>query len=329
MRGTRLASLTLVAIVAATGVARGQSYGQGGEDPCRPAAPSTSGGYGSGGYSSGGYGSGLGALGMLTNMISQPHRSSDCAALRRSQWAEYNAKQKAARDKVEADAAAQKQAAATVDAAKIAAAAQVADAHAAVVVRRAAASAAARRERGAARADEVRTQREAAVEAARVQRVAAAEAARGQRTAALAQRAAYVRMVAAENAPDNMCRQPKVARAVMDGWNELDAFHAADVHVIDIEHFTTVAWHAADQTFACHGVFVTNKGWRVVGTALFKKNVAGDPMFVWQRDGTQDLANYEAPAMDAGSPEVESQVKVSGASAGLREAVSTGVDGRM
>jgi hypothetical protein len=266
---------------------------------------------------------------MLTNMVSQPHRSGDCAALRRLQWAEYNAKQKAGHDKVEADAAVQKQTQAAADAARLAQAAQQASAHAAVVVRRAAASAMARRERSAARADEARVQRDAAAEATRVQRLAAAEAVRSQRAAALAQRSAYVRQVAAENAPDNMCRQPKVARAVMDGWNGLDAFRAADVRVIDIEHFTTVSWHAADQSFTCHGVFLTNKGWRVVGTTVIKRNVAGDPLFVWQRDARQALGDYEAPAMAAGSPEVESGARVDAVVPLVTEAVAKGMDGRM
>ncbi len=319
MRGTSLAGVTLLAITAAAGVAHGQNYGQGGYNPCRQTASG----------SSAGYGSGLGALGMLSNMIGEPRRSSDCAELRRSQWADYNAKQKAAHDKLTADAAAQKQTEAAADAAKVAAATQAASAHAAVVVRRAAASAVARRERNAARADEARVQRDAAAEATRMQIIAQAEAVRGKRTAALAQRAAYMRLVAAENAPDNMCRQPKVARAVMDGWNGLDAFHASDVRVIDIEHFTTVSWHAADQSFACHGVFLTNKGWRVVGTAVMKRNVAGEPMFVWQRDARQDLADYEAPAMDAGSPEMESGVRVGGAVPVVSEAVEKGGDGRM
>ena len=278
-------------------------YGQGGYDPCRRAAPT---------------GGSSGAFGALASMLTEPQRSRECTELRRSQWAEYAAKQKAAKDKTDADAASARKVAEDADAAKVAAAAAAASVHEAAVERRATAAAASRRQRSAARAEE-----------AQARRVSEDEAMRGQRAAALARRTAYVRMVAAENAPDNMCRQPKVARAVMDGWNGLDAFHDAGVKVIDIEHFTTVGWHAGDQGFACHGVFVTNKGWRVVGTTVMKRNVAGDPMFVWQRDERQDLATYQAPAMEAGSPEVESGVKVGVGVPGVTEAVAKGADGRM
>lgn len=278
------------------------SYGaQGSADPCRRSG-----------------GGGGGAFGALANMVSEPGRSRDCADMRRAQWADYNARQKAAKDRAEADAAAVKKAAADADAARVAAASQAAGAHAAVAARRSAAAAVARRQRSAALA-----------EAAAAQRVAAAEAARGARAAAAARRAAYVAMVAAENSAGNLCRQSQVARGVMDKWNGLGAFRDAGVRVIDIEHFTTVAWHGGDGTFACHGVFVTNKGWRVVGTAVMKRNVAGDPLFVWQRDGRQDLADYEAPAMDAGSPEVASGVSLGGAGLGVSEAVAKGGDGRM
>jgi hypothetical protein len=97
----------------------------------------------------------------------------------------------------------------------------------------------------------------------------------------------------------------------MDGWNGLDAMKQAGVKTIDIEHFTTIAFHAESMSFSCHGVFVTDKGWKIAGTVSVRRNIANEAMFVWERDSNQDLSLYDAlPPADASSPELASQVKV-------------------
>ncbi len=220
-------------------------------DPCSPAqAPS--------------YGN---PLVNLIGQFGQQQRAQACAEERRSQWAEYNARQKAAQDKAAADAAQQKQADAEKAAASQAEAAAK-QAHAAVV-----AEAHVRHRRERAHDDVLRQQ--------------AAEAKR---------RDAYLRLVRNENAPGNICHDPKMARTVMTGWNGLDTARGASVQVIDIEHMTTVYFHADDRSMSCHGVFVTRGGARVSGTATVRRNIAGDPLFLWERDADQDLSRYAAPA---------------------------------
>ncbi len=224
-------------------------------DPCAPVQAS-------------GYGNPLiGLIGQLT----QQQRAQACVAERRAQWAEYNARQKAAADHAAADAAQQKQVADAKDAAARAAAEaqHVQAAHQAVV-----AEARVRHRREQSRADAQKEQQEA-------------EARR---------RDAYVRLVRDENAPDNVCHDPKTAKMVMEGWDGLDTMKEASVRVIDIEHMTTVYAHAGDQSVSCHGVFVTSRGGRVVGTATVRRNIAGDPMFVWERDGDQDVSRFAAPS---------------------------------
>ena len=164
-----------------------------------------------------------------------------------------------------------------------------------------------------ARAARARQDREAAEQADR----AAAEQARAET------RSRSIALIRAENAPGNLCRGPKLARLVMQGWNALDTFKELGVSVIDIEHVSTVYFRPDDENFACHGVFVTNRGWKVAGTATMKHNVAGDPMFVWNRDASQDLAIYDArPREDAMSPEMARQIKVGAPTPSLTSTVA-------
>jgi hypothetical protein len=245
--------------------------------------------------------SGGSALGMLAAALTQSQRDRDCAAERQAQWADYNAKQKAAQDKAAADATAQKQ---QVDAAARAQAAEQAQR---------VASAAQQTRRRSAQAARARQDREATAQADR----AAAEQARADT------RLRSIALIRAENAPGNLCRGPKLARLVMQGWNALDTFKELGVEVIDIEHVSTVYAHPDDESFACHGVFVTNRGWKVAGTATMKRNVAGDPMFVWNRDASQDLSVYDMrPREDAMSPEMARQIKVGAPAPSLTRTVA-------
>ena len=105
----------------------------------------------------------------------------------------------------------------------------------------------------------------------------------------------YKTMVALEQAPDNRCRVPDVARMMMDQWNDFDTMKNNGVKVVDIEHLITVLYDSESAVLACHGVFVTNKGFNVAGTLSMKKNVAGDPIFNWSADVPQDFSQYVEP----------------------------------
>ena len=243
--------LAAVLTVAAT-AAQAQS-----NDPCQPAA-------------AGAYGN---PLVSLIGQFATQQRAQACAAERRSQWAEYNARQKAAHDKAEADAAQQKQAAAQ--------------------------QAETQRQQDVASRAAAEHARAAAETRAQHRRDQARLAAVRQREDTDARRQQFaVRLAREENAPDNVCHDPKLARQVIDGWNNLDTMRDAGVRVIDIEHVTTVAAHAGESGVACHGIFVTNRGWRVIGTTTLRRNIAGDPIFVWERDASQDLSRYTVQAAE-------------------------------
>ncbi len=260
------AALGAAALIAGgLGLAHAQGYGGTRSDPCAAGSQATA-----------------SPLGMLVNAIVQQQRERACLQERQAQWAEYNAKQKAARDAAEADAAQTKARQAEADKAQ-AQAQEKARAEQAAASARTARKKAAQRE--LARADEHR-----------------AEESRRLRTIAL---------LRAEASPDNHCRDPHLAKAVMAGWNGLDTMKQAGIQTIDIEHVTTIAFQAESMTFSCHGVFVTNKGWKIAGTVSVRKNIANEAMFVWERDSNQDLSMYDAlPPADASSPEMASQTKV-------------------
>jgi len=232
------------------------------------------------------YGSAINLL--MSALMAQQHEQA-CAAERQAQWAAYNAKKKAAQDAADA-AAAQKQ----QDAARQAQAAEAAQ-------RQEAANAATRQRVRAAAEQSARRHREQAM----------AQDLRLRQQAEARRRLRYVALLKLESAPDNACRDPKLARVVLEGWSNLDAMKGEDIRAIDIEHLTTVYFHPDSMTFSCHGVFVTSKGFRIAGTVELRKNVAGDPLFMWSRDADQDLSPYDAPPpADASSPELGGQAKL-------------------
>ena len=207
----------------------------------------------------------------LIGQLSQQQRAQACVAERRAQWAEYNARQRVLQEKAAADAAQQK---------------QVADAKDAVA-------------RAAAETRHADAARDALVAQARARHrreQARAVAQEAQQAADARRRDLYLRLVRDENAADNVCHDPKMAKTVMAGWNGLDTMKDASVRVVDIEHMTTVSLRPDDGSVSCHGVFVTSRGGRLAGTATVRRNIAGDPMFVWARDADQDLSRYAAPA---------------------------------
>jgi hypothetical protein len=164
--------------------------------------------------------------------------------------------------------------------------------------------------------------------AAEAQR-AAAQRAEAQRAAAEAQRATELarieaereatkaRMiaaarVAAENSPDNMCHDPKIARIMMEAFNHLD--WADGRKVVDIEHLVTLV--DQDQNKSCHGVWDLENGRKIEGTLTLKTNVAGDPIAHWQVETWQPTisvtAKPEIPIVPAAKPETPTVVPTSG-----------------
>ena len=236
-------------------------------DPCAPQAQSV-------GMFSGSASGMPGALSAVIGLIGQHSRDQACAEERRAQWDEYNARQKAA--KKAADAAAAKAQEQQADASPD----KAATAEPAPPV--------------------VHVQRQhAAVQARRVRAQRLTTAGQEGRIAQERRQLGAIMLAQAENAPDH-CRAPELARSVMDAWNGLDAMKAAGMKAIDIEQLATVSFDADSHAVACHGVFVTDGGARIAGTATVKRNVAGDPIFVWERDGTRDASAYTAaPSTDS------------------------------
>jgi membrane peptidoglycan carboxypeptidase len=115
---------------------------------------------------------------------------------------------------------------------------------------------------------------------AQAAREAQEEARRRQQAEADAQRA----QLAAEQSPDNKCRQPKFAGGLMDQFNDFDVFKSAGVKSVDIEHLTTVTWDQDNLRVVCHGTFVLSNGGRLTGTLQMKPNVAGDMIVQWKAD---------------------------------------------
>jgi hypothetical protein len=90
---------------------------------------------------------------------------------------------------------------------------------------------------------------------------------------------------AAEESPDNICRNQAMGKMEIDQMNALQLSHHTGRQVIDIEHVTTIeAPSNAAETMVCHGTFLFSSGVREPGTVTFRKNLAGDPIIVWKSD---------------------------------------------
>jgi hypothetical protein len=89
--------------------------------------------------------------------------------------------------------------------------------------------------------------------------------------------------IAAENSPDNQCREPNFARKLIDAFNDLDWIDRRKA--VDIEHLVTLP-----QGVKCHGVWVLTDGRRIEGTLTIKPNVAGDTIVEFKSEGwTPDI----------------------------------------
>jgi uncharacterized membrane protein YqiK len=124
--------------------------------------------------------------------------------------------------------------------------------------------------------------RAAVARAEQAQRQAEAEAAQARRRAEeeTARRAAA--QLAAENSPDNYCRDRSFAREIMKTFNNVGEKRGFEA--IDIEHVTTTSFDASEHSVSCHGDFMLANGRRLTGTLSIQPNVAGDMLTRWRAD---------------------------------------------
>ena len=80
---------------------------------------------------------------------------------------------------------------------------------------------------------------------------------------------------AAENSPDNHCKEPSTAGMVINSYNSLVRAGDAAFTAVDIEHLITEQFDAKAKTMSCHGTFVLTNGSRRDGSIIARPNVAG------------------------------------------------------
>lgn len=90
--------------------------------------------------------------------------------------------------------------------------------------------------------------------------------------------------VAAEQSPDNHCRNPKFAAGLMESINEFDTFKSNRMKSVDIERLTTIKWDASTGTVICHGTFIFTNGRSLTGSLQIRPNVAGEMIKQWYPD---------------------------------------------
>jgi hypothetical protein len=138
-------------------------------------------------------------------------------------------------------------------------------------------------------------QREEQAKEQREQAERLAEEKRRERDELVQRHNAYALLISAETSPENHCKVPDIARALLDQWSSFEAVKEANLSAIDIEHLTTTAFDPVNGSMSCHGIFVTNRGIKFAGTMQVRKNVAGDPITTWTADSSQDLTAYNEP----------------------------------
>jgi hypothetical protein len=79
----------------------------------------------------------------------------------------------------------------------------------------------------------------------------------------------------AENNPDNVCKTPERAGAIIEGTNSIKEDTYPPFKVVDLEHVTTLAFDPASETIECHATFVLSTGIKLQGTFKVRKNIAG------------------------------------------------------
>jgi hypothetical protein len=90
--------------------------------------------------------------------------------------------------------------------------------------------------------------------------------------------------LAAENSPDNHCREQKIAGNLIDYFNGLQAASDFNARAVDIDHLSTVRFDADHQAISCHGSFILQNGNGISGTMNTRLNVAGRLLTEFHRD---------------------------------------------
>jgi hypothetical protein len=80
---------------------------------------------------------------------------------------------------------------------------------------------------------------------------------------------------AAEESPDNYCKEPSTAGTVINYYNSLVRAGDAAFSAVDIEHLITEQFDKKARTMSCHGTFVLTNGNRRDGSIITRPNVAG------------------------------------------------------
>ncbi|HXA20865.1 MAG TPA: hypothetical protein VNW90_01105 [Acetobacteraceae bacterium] len=84
--------------------------------------------------------------------------------------------------------------------------------------------------------------------------------------------------LAAENSPDNRCKEPKIAGDLIESFNSLQTVQDIRLKAVDIEHLITLSFKVdqGQNIYNCHGVFVLSNGRHLPGTLYTRLNVAGN-----------------------------------------------------
>jgi hypothetical protein len=104
------------------------------------------------------------------------------------------------------------------------------------------------------------------------------------RRAAIEEENRAAAQLAAENSPDNHCRDRKIAGSLIDNFNGLQAVSDYNARAVDIDHLTTVRFDAEHQAMSCHGSFILQSGVGISGTIMTRLNVAGRLLTEFHRD---------------------------------------------
>ncbi len=81
---------------------------------------------------------------------------------------------------------------------------------------------------------------------------------------------------AAEELPENHCKEPDVARLMITQFNQFKPMKNLDEQVIGPEHVTTVKFDLAHTDMVRHGTFLTTGGLELTGAFEMRKNIAGN-----------------------------------------------------
>jgi hypothetical protein len=153
---------------------------------------------------------------------------------------------------------------------------QAAQEQAAVYAQKQAAMAAQQQRRAEAERKRAAEQQRADDEQARIDGENRAAASReAQARAKLVEETRIANLRAAEESPENLCKEPSTAGQVINYYNSLVKAGNAGFSAIDIEHLITEQFDPDARTMSCHGTFVLTNGNRRMGSIVARTNVAG------------------------------------------------------